>query len=98
MRAWRDGRSIVAEPSAKNVAAEGSLRDRPLPRLLQQLFRRQITGSIVVTDQTRDESHIYLRDGSPVHVHRPVDTDRLDNLLVEYGVVSADAVAAASGT
>lgn len=65
-------------------------------RLLPQLFRKKVTGYIVVTDQTRDESEVYLRDGSPVHVRRPVDTDRLDNLLVEYGVVPADAVAAAS--
>jgi len=86
----------LAESSAKKPAVEGTLRERPLPRLLQQLFRKKITGYIVVADQTRDESEVYLRDGSPVHVRRPVDTDRLDNLLVEYGVVSADAVASAS--
>jgi len=86
----------LAASSAKKPAVEGTLKERPLPRLLQQLFRKKLTGYIVVTDQTRDESEVYLRDGSPVHVRRPVDTDRLDNLLVEYGVVSAEAVAAAS--
>jgi hypothetical protein len=86
----------LADSSAKKPAVEGTLRERPLPRLLQQLFRKRITGYIVVADQTRDESEVYLRDGAPVHVRRPVDTDRLDNLLVEYGVVPADLVAAAS--
>ena len=70
--------------------------DRPLPRLLQQLYRKGFTGHFVVTDQTRDESEVYVRGGSPVHVCRPVDTDRLDNLLVEYGLVSAEIVAQAS--
>ena len=49
-----------------------------------------------IADETRDESEVYLRDGSPVHVCRPVDTDRLDNLLVEYGLVPAEVVAEAS--
>jgi tetratricopeptide (TPR) repeat protein len=75
---------------------QGSLKERPLPRLLQLLFRKKFTGYVVVTDQTRDESEVYLREGAPVHVRRPVDTDRLDNLLVEYGVVSPEVVAAAS--
>jgi DnaJ domain/Domain of unknown function (DUF4388) len=75
---------------------QGTLKDRPLPRLLQQLYRKQFTGHFVVSDETHDESEVYLRDGSPVHVRRPVDTDRLDNLLIEYGVVPADVVAAAS--
>ncbi len=72
------------------------LKERPFPRLLQQLHRKQFTGYVVVADQTGDESEIFMREGSPVHVGRPVDTDRLDNLLVEYGVVPPDIVAAAS--
>jgi len=72
------------------------LKERPLPRLLQQLYRKKFTGHFVVMDPTRDESEVYLREGAPVHVHRPVDTDRLDNLLVEFGVVSAEVVAEAS--
>lgn len=70
--------------------------ERPLPRLLQQLYRKGFTGHFVITDQTRDESEVYVRGGSPVHVCRPVDTDRLDNLLVEYGLVSPEIVAQAS--
>ena len=81
---------------AKAAAVQGELTERPLPRLLQQLYRKQFTGHFVIADQTRDESEVYVRDGSPVHVCRPVDTDRLDNLLVEYGLVPAEVVAQAS--
>ena len=76
-------------------SASGSLTERPVARLLQQLFRKQVTGRLWISDSTGDQSDIYLRDGMPVHVQRPVDTDRLDHVLVEYGVVSADAVARA---
>lgn len=82
--------------TTKVAAVEGALRDRPVPRLLQQLYRKQFTGHFVVTDPTGDESLIYVRSGCPVHVCRPVDTDRLDNLLVEYGLLSAEVVAQAS--
>ncbi len=84
------------EANVKAAAVQGTLKERPLPRLLQQLYRKQFTGHFVIADETRDESEVYLRDGSPVHVCRPVDTDRLDNLLVEYGVVPAEVVAEAS--
>jgi hypothetical protein len=74
---------------------QGTLKERPLPRLLQQLHRKKFTGHFVVTDQTGDQSEVYMREGLLVHVGRPVDTDRLDNLLVEYGLVSAEVVAKA---
>ena len=86
----------MPEVIAKAAAVQGALRDRPLPRLLQQLFRKRFTGYFVVIDPTEDENQIYVREGWPVHVCRPVDTDRLDNLLIEYGLVPADVVAEAS--
>jgi tetratricopeptide (TPR) repeat protein len=86
----------LSENSAKKAVIQGALKDRPIPRLLQQLYRKKFTGYFVVADQTGDESEVYLRGGTPVHVRRPVDTDRLDNLLVEYGVVPAEVVATAS--
>jgi hypothetical protein len=85
----------VIENKQKNVATKGALKERPLPRLLQQLFRKNVTGYFILIDETRDESEVYLRDGMPVHVSRPVDTDRLDHLLVEFGIVSAEIVAQA---
>ena len=79
----------------KRPSASGSLQERPVARLLQQLFRRQVTGCLSITDTTGDESNVYLRTGMPVHVHRPVDIDRLDHMLVEYGLVPEAAVAQA---
>ena len=80
----------------KHPSASGSLKERPVPRLLQQLFRKQVTGRLCISDATGDESEVYLRVGMPVHVQRPVDTDRLDRVLVEFGVVSEDKVAQAA--
>lgn len=86
----------IDKPPKSAAAIQGSFKERPLPRLLQQLYRKRFTGHVVVTDQTGDESEVYMRDGAIVHVGRPVDTDRLDNLLVEYGIVSAEVIARAS--
>jgi hypothetical protein len=86
----------LADNSEKTAAVQGTLKERPFPRLLQQLYRKKFTGYFVVSDETHDESEVYLREGAPVHVRRPVDTDRLDNMLVEYGVVPAEIVAKAS--
>lgn len=85
----------MAENTTKPPVLQGSLRERPLPRLLQQLCRKKFTGHFVIKDQTQDESEVYLREGAPVHVQRPVDTDRLDHLLVELSVLPADLVARA---
>jgi curved DNA-binding protein CbpA len=79
----------------KRASASGSLQERPVARLLQQLFRKQVTGCLSITDTTGDESNVYLRTGMPVHVHRPMDIDRLDRVLVEYGLVPEAAVAQA---
>ena len=86
----------MPDVTTKAAAVEGALRDRPLPRLLQQLYRKEFTGHFVVADETRDESQVYMREGWVVHVGRPVNTDRLDNLLIEYGFLPADLVAQAS--
>ena len=79
----------------KRASASGSLKERPIARLLQQLFRKQVTGRLHVTDGTGDESDVYLRAGMPVHVHCPSGLDRLDRILIEEGVVSAETVAQA---
>ena len=82
----------MASTHEKRPSASGSLQERPVARLLQQLFRKQVTGRLNISDGTGDESDIYLRTGMPVHVHRPVDIDRLDRVLVEYGLVPQEAV------
>jgi tetratricopeptide (TPR) repeat protein len=86
----------LAENTTHAPVLGGSLRERPLPRLLQQLHRKKFTGHFVIADQTRDESEVYLRQGAPGLVQRPVETDRLDHMLVELGVLPADVVARAS--
>ena len=89
--------SGVAQP-AQNPApvAGGTLEQRPLPRLLQQVFRKHVTGRFVVTDEGGEESQVYVRDGAPVHVVRPNDIDRLDQVLTESGVLSAALIAQVS--
>jgi curved DNA-binding protein CbpA len=82
----------MASTHEKRASASGTLQERPVARLLQQLFRKQVTGRLSVSDGTGDESSVYLRAGMPVHVHRPVDIDRLDRVLVEYGLVPAEVV------
>jgi curved DNA-binding protein CbpA len=66
-----------------------------VPRLIQQVFRKRVTGCLVVTDDSGDVTRVYLRDGLPVHVVRPTDIDRLDRILIGNGLVTAEAIAAA---
>jgi tetratricopeptide (TPR) repeat protein len=75
-------------------AAQGTLQERPLARLLQQLFRKKVTGALVLDDRG-EVSRVYLRDGYPVHVERPSEVDRLDRVLIDCGVLSAEVVQAA---
>lgn len=79
-----------------HAAAQGTLVDWPIPRLLQEVLRRQVTGCLIITDRSHDQSQVFLREGTPVHVDRPVDTDRLDRVLIELGALPADVVAQAS--
>jgi hypothetical protein len=78
--------------SGRQAVACGALGERPLPRLLHQLFRKRITGCLVVTDDAGDESAVYLREGLPVHLDRPDDLDRLARVAVDAGVLSEHAI------
>jgi tetratricopeptide (TPR) repeat protein len=82
-------------PDGTRAAAKGTLRERPVPRLIQQVFRKRITGCLVVTDDSGDVTRVYIREGSPVHAERPTDIDRLDRILVASGLVTAELVASA---
>jgi curved DNA-binding protein CbpA len=85
----------VPSSDSSPPAASGKLRDRPVPRLIQQVFRKRVTGCLVVTDDSGDVTRVYLRDGAPVHADRPTDIDRLDRILVSAGLVAQDVIDAA---
>jgi curved DNA-binding protein CbpA len=85
----------LSTPEATRAAARGALRDRPVPRLIQQVFRKRITGCLVITDDSGDVTRVYVREGLPVHADRPTDIDRLDRILAASGVVPPEVVAAA---
>src|SRR5262245_62175116 len=58
----RGGTSVSADgETGSKVMASGKLAERPLPRLIQQLFRKRVTGCLVVTDDSGDESQVFLR-------------------------------------
>ena len=71
----------------RQPVARGRLEERPFPRLLHQLFSKRLTGCLQLVDDSRDESRVYLRDGAPVHVMRPNDIDRLDQVISEANLV-----------
>jgi hypothetical protein len=88
-----DPSEMAAGGSTERAASlRGSLAERPIPRLLYDLFRKQITGYLQIVDDSGDESRLYLRDGAPVHVERPNDIDRLDQVLIETGLISAETI------
>jgi hypothetical protein len=53
-------------------------------------MRKQVTGWLVVRDEGGEESRVFLRDGAPVHVMRPNDADRLDQVVAAAGLVSQE--------
>ena len=75
-----------------NAVARGRLQERPFPRLLHQVFGKRLTGCLEIIDDSGDQSRVYLRDGAPVHVDRPNDHDRLDQVLTEAGLVAAHVI------
>src|SRR5687767_2251847 len=81
-----------------NAVARGKLQERPFPRLLHQVFGKRLTGCLEIVDDSGDQSRVYLRDGAPVHVDRPNDHDRLDQVVAESGLVPAHVISEISGT
>jgi DnaJ-domain-containing protein 1 len=84
----------MSSPEKARPAATGTLDERPIPRLLHQLMRKQVTGWLVVREPVKGggegaDSTVFLRDGAPVHVQRPDDADRLDQVVAAAGLVSA---------
>lgn len=85
----------MTEADPNPPAAEGRLADRPIPRLIQQLYRKRVTGRLCLADESGDDSIVYLREGSAVHIERPNDLDRLDRVLADTGLVSERVLARA---
>jgi len=87
--------NALTEADPNPPAAEGRLADRPIPRLIQQLYRKRVTGRLCLADESGDDSIVYLREGSAVHIERPNDLDRLDRVLTDTGLVSERVLARA---
>jgi len=70
-----------------------SLQERPVARLLQQLLRKQVNRPPEYQRRNRLMRVTSIcAPAMPVHVHRPVDIDRLDRVLVELWLVPQEAV------
>src|SRR5689334_4180404 len=92
----RSGRCAASASSRKEtsimtVAAEatGSVRAYPLPKLLFYLYRKQFTGTMVLS-QSPLENRIYLRDGMPVAAQVADMTEPMGRILLEMGLISDD--------
>src|SRR5262245_2382359 len=67
---------------------EGDVAHRPIAHLMCQLFRKQVTGRLVLRDESGDQSLVFVREGTVAHIERPNDLDRLDRVLLDAGLVS----------
>ena len=79
--------STAAAPPA--IPDLGRLEETPLPRLLLDLQRAKLSGSLVLR-QAHIEKQVELREGSPVLVESNRSTESLLSLLAESGKISAD--------
>jgi curved DNA-binding protein CbpA len=66
---------------------KGSLRDFSLPRLLLELNKDGVTGTITVTSP-RFTKNIYLRDGNVIFASSTFEDDRLGEMLVKAGKIT----------
>jgi curved DNA-binding protein CbpA len=85
-------------PQTPGPSAHGDLERRPFPRLMLQLYRKRVTGTASITDESHDTSLLYLREGCAVHIDGSNDLDRLDRILVDTGLVSKAVIARAEQT
>lgn len=76
-------------PSIPAVPDRGRLTETPLPRLLLDLHRARLSGSLVLR-QARVEKRIQLREGSPVLVESSLASEGLMSLLLEQGKIRAE--------
>jgi len=70
-----------------SMPRKGSLRDFSLPRLLLELNKDGVTGTITVTSP-RFTKNIYLRDGNVIFASSTFEDDRLGEMLVKAGKIT----------
>jgi curved DNA-binding protein CbpA len=70
--------------------ASGTLRERPLPRLIYACEQKRITG-VVEVDTADGLATLYVRDGWPVAVRTAKIVDTLGQVLLEMGAISVGA-------
>jgi curved DNA-binding protein CbpA len=75
--------------SVPSIPDHGHLDETPLPRLLLDLQRARLGGTLALR-QTRVEKRIQLREGSPVLVESSRASESLSSLLVEAGKICAE--------
>jgi hypothetical protein len=75
----------------------GRVKQQPLPKLLVGLRDGEVTGLVEITEggEGGQSSSLYLRRGRPVHVARPDSLDRLDQVLIEAGILTSQDLAVA---
>ncbi len=72
-----------------NIPPQGNLRDVSLTRILIELNRDRVTGTLAVTTP-RFTKNIYLRDGSVIFASSTFEDDRLGEMLVKAGKISLE--------
>jgi tetratricopeptide (TPR) repeat protein len=78
---------MSAAPSTPVIPDRGRLSETPLPRLLLDLQRARLSGSLALR-QAQVEKRIQLREGAPVLVESNRASESLISLLVEQGKIS----------
>jgi curved DNA-binding protein CbpA len=80
---------MTARPSIPDIPDRGQLSEMPLPRLLLDLQRARLSGSLTLR-QAQVEKSIQLREGSPVLVESNRPSESLLNLLLEQEKIRED--------
>jgi tetratricopeptide (TPR) repeat protein len=78
-----------ADPSIPAIPDRGQLSEMPLPRLLLDLQRARLSGSLTLR-QAQIEKSIQLREGAPVLVESNRANESLISLLLEQGKIPTE--------
>ena len=80
---------MTADPSIPTIPDRGHLSEMPLPRLLLDLQRARLSGSLTLR-QAQVEKSIQLREGAPVLVESNRASESLVSLLLEQGKIHTE--------